>query len=102
MLIVFPASTFVLPEVSITLSRLCVFTLNRVGPFGDAPVFGKNAKRPRIAILFNWFGYAPVTNLKSSAAGVAGGAIRANASPAALKPVSAIGFSVTVPVTVFV
>src|SRR5205823_14689437 len=100
MLIVLPASDLL--PVSMTLSRLCVFTLNRVGPFGEAPVFGTKAKRPRMAMLFNWFGYAPVTNLKSSGAGVAGGAIRASASPAALNPVSANGFSVIVPVIVSV
>src|SRR2546422_10479122 len=100
MLIVPPVSALL--AVLITLSRLWVFTLNRVGPFGEAPVFGTKAKRPRIAMLFNWFGYAPVTNLKSSGAGVAGGAIRPSASPAALKPVSASGFSVIVPVTVSV
>ena len=38
MLIVLPASLRVV--VSITLSRLCVLTLKRTGPLGDAPVFG--------------------------------------------------------------
>src|SRR3954452_10935842 len=100
MLIVLPASLRVV--VSMTLNRLCVLTSNRNGPFGDAPVFGTNANLPRMAILFNWFGYAPVTNLKSAATGVAGGAILPIASPSALKPVSAIGLMTMSPITVSV
>ena len=41
-----------------------------------------------MAMLFSWFGYAPVVKTK-----FAPGAMRASASPAALKPVSAIGAS---------
>ena len=43
---VLPASCRVV--VSITLSRLCVLTLKRNGPFGDAPVLGTNANLPRM------------------------------------------------------
>ena len=53
-------------------------------------------------MLLSWFGYAPVTNLKSSATGVAGGAMRCSASPAALKPVSASGLTTMSPITVSV
>src|SRR5215212_4278894 len=100
MLIVRPASRRVV--VSITLNRLCVLTLKRNGPFGDAPVLGTNANRPRIPILLSWFGYAPVTKRKSAGAGVAGGATRCKASPAARKPVLASGLSTASPITVFV
>ena len=100
MLSVCPASRLVL-RLS-TESRLCVLTSKRTGPFGEAPVLGTNAKLPLMPMLLSWFGYAPVVNLKSAGTGLAGGAIRASASPAALKPVSAIGFSAMTEVTVSV
>src|SRR6185436_11229993 len=86
-LMVLPASRRA--ATSTTLSRLWVLTLKRTGPLGEAPVLGMKAYLPRIAMLLSWFGYAPVVNLKSAGAGVAGGAMRWRASPAALSPVSA-------------
>src|SRR6266545_209611 len=95
MLIVLPAS--VLATRSSTESRLCVFTSNRIGPLGDAPTLGMNAKLPLMAILLSWFGYAPVVNVKLAGLFGSPGGIRAMASPVALKPVSAIGLMVAVP-----
>src|SRR6185369_1522817 len=52
MLMVLPASLRVV--VSTTLRRLCVLTLKRTGPFGEAPVFGMYANLPRIPMLLSW------------------------------------------------
>ena len=92
-LIVCPASVWVLRLI--TDSRLCVLTLKRTGPLGDAPVLGRKAKLPLIATLASWLGYAPVGKVKA-----APGAMRASASPAALKPLSASGCTSTSWVTV--
>src|SRR5213083_2911611 len=92
-----PAS--VLVSRLMTDNRLCVFTSNRTGPLGDAPTLGMNAKFPFMAMLFNWFGYAPVGKVKFAGFVGSPGGIRARASPVALKPVLASGLIVTVAVT---
>src|SRR5579872_1422407 len=96
-LMVWPASWLV--ARLITLTRLCVFTLNRTGPLGEAAVLGTYAKLPCVAMPFNWLGYAPVVNVKSDATGFAGAAMCCRASPAALKPVSATGGSLMFAIT---
>ena len=47
MLMVWRASRFVVRLT--TDSKLCVLTSKRTGPFGDAPVFGRNTKPPLMA-----------------------------------------------------
>src|SRR2546425_9576003 len=67
----------------ITESRLWVFTSNRTGPLGEAPTLGMKAKLPRMAMLFNWLGYAPVGKMKFAGLLGSPGGIRASASPVA-------------------
>src|SRR5262245_1822231 len=89
---------------SITDRNAWTLTLKRTGPSAEAALLGRYARSPLMTTLLRVFGKAPVMNEPSAAfvtqvGSVAPLILQASAEPFDLKPVSAIGLSVTVLIT---